>query len=35
MNLLWAEQHDRESRTIDDAAPIEPDIPAPAQQPET
>lgn len=36
MNLPWAEQnqHDREPRTID-APPIEPDIPVPAQQPET
>ncbi len=35
MNLPWAEQyqHDRGSRIID-APPIEPDVPAPAQQPE-
>jgi len=36
MDLQWAEQfeHDRESRAID-APRIDPDIPAPAQQPET
>ena len=36
MDLPWAEQyqHDREPRTID-APQIEPDIPEPAQQPET